>query len=103
MGPTVVALRAHAGEVVAAEVARLRQRLGGDLDERTRAEVERTVHRVVEKLLHRPTVRVKTLAAAENGAAYAEALRELFDLDPGEVASVTDVLSSMDSPGGGPR
>jgi glutamyl-tRNA reductase len=46
------------------------------------AEVARTVHRVVDKLLHTPTVRVKQLAENPAGAAYAEALRELFALTP---------------------
>ena len=36
----------------------------GDVDPVVRGELERTVHRVVEKLLHTPTVRVKELADA---------------------------------------
>ena len=47
-----------------------------------RAELEQTVHRVVEKLLHTPTVRVKELAAEPGGGSYAEALRALFGLGP---------------------
>ncbi|MEV6580677.1 glutamyl-tRNA reductase [Streptomyces sp. NPDC051582] len=86
--PTVVALRAMAAEVVAMEVARLDGRLP-DLDDRQRAEVTQTVRRVVDKLLHAPTVRVKQLASEPGGAGYAEALRELFDLDPQTVASVS--------------
>jgi glutamyl-tRNA reductase len=42
----------------------------------------RSLRRVVDKLLHAPTVRVQQLAKAGGGAAYAEALRELFELDP---------------------
>ncbi|MFD9356953.1 glutamyl-tRNA reductase [Streptomyces sp. NPDC060031] len=86
--PTVVALRAMAAEVVAMEVARLDGRVP-DLDERQRSEVTQTVRRVVDKLLHAPTVRVKQLASEPGGAGYAEALRELFDLDPQTVASVS--------------
>ncbi|MEU2396016.1 glutamyl-tRNA reductase [Streptomyces sp. NPDC007369] len=86
--PTVVALRAMAAEVVAMEVARLDGRLP-ELDQRQRAEVTQTVRRVVDKLLHAPTVRVKQLASEPGGAGYAEALRELFDLDPQTVASVS--------------
>ncbi|GLX37897.1 hypothetical protein Sros01_39700 [Streptomyces roseochromogenus] len=86
--PTVVALRAMAAEVVAMEVARLDGRVP-DLDERQRAEVTQTVRRVVDKLLHAPTVRVKQLASEPGGAGYAEALRELFDLDPQTVESVS--------------
>jgi glutamyl-tRNA reductase len=96
VAPTVVALRSHARQVVGAELGRLRQRLGEDLDPRVEAEVSRTVHRVVEKLLHTPTVQVKRLAASEpGGASYAAALRELFGLDLAEVASVTDVLRAV--------
>jgi glutamyl-tRNA reductase len=90
VAPTVVALRARAAEVVQAELARLDQRLPG-VDDAVREEVQRTVHRVVEKLLHAPTVRVKELASRTDGGSYATALRELFDLDPQEVAAVSDV------------
>ncbi|MBD0745775.1 glutamyl-tRNA reductase [Streptomyces sp. CBMA152] len=86
--PTVVALRAMAADVVAGEVARLEGRLP-DLDERQRAEVTQTVRRVVDKLLHAPTVRIKQLAAEPGGAGYADALRTLFDLDPETVAAVS--------------
>ncbi|MEV7420428.1 glutamyl-tRNA reductase [Streptomyces sp. NPDC089919] len=91
--PTVVALRAMAAEVVASEVARLDGRLP-DLDDRQRAEVTQTVRRVVDKLLHAPTVRVKQLASEPGGAGYADALRELFDLDPETVAAVSRVKNT---------
>ncbi|MGW2818516.1 glutamyl-tRNA reductase [Streptomyces sp. NPDC001415] len=86
--PTVVALRAMAAEVVAGEVARLEGRLP-DLDDKQRSEVTQTVRRVVDKLLHAPTVRIKQLAAEPGGAGYADALRTLFDLDPETVAAVS--------------
>lgn len=86
--PTVVALRAMAADVVSNEVARLEGRLPG-LDDKQRAEITRTVRRVVDKLLHAPTVRVKQLAGEPGGAGYADALRELFDLDPQTVAAVS--------------
>ncbi|MEU7072469.1 glutamyl-tRNA reductase [Streptomyces narbonensis] len=86
--PTVVALRTMAADVVANEVARLEGRLPG-LDEKQRAEITQTVRRVVDKLLHAPTVRVKQLASEPGGAGYADALRTLFDLDPETVASVS--------------
>jgi glutamyl-tRNA reductase len=87
--PTVVALRAMAADVVAAEMARLDGRLPG-LDDKHRAEITQTVRRVVDKLLHAPTVRVKQLAGEPGGAGYADALRELFDLDPQTVAAVSN-------------
>ena len=86
--PTVVALRTMAADVVANEVARLEGRLP-DLDDKQRAEITQTVRRVVDKLLHAPTVRVKQLASEPGGAGYADALRTLFDLDPETVASVS--------------
>jgi glutamyl-tRNA reductase len=81
VAPTVTALRRHAADVVDAELLRLDLRLPG-LSAAMQAEVARTVHRVVDKLLHTPTVRVKQLAENPAGAAYAEALRELFALTP---------------------
>lgn len=81
VAPTVVALRAMADDVVDAELIRMHGRLP-DLDERTRAEVAGTVRRVVDKLLHAPTVRIKELATGPGGASYESALRELFALAP---------------------
>jgi glutamyl-tRNA reductase len=79
VAPTVSALRSQAAEVVEAELLRLSSRLP-DLDARARAEIARTVRRVVDKLLHEPTVRVKELAAAQGDTDYAGALRALFGL-----------------------
>ena len=79
VAPTVSALRSQAAEVVDAELLRLSTRLP-DLDARARTEIARTVRRVVDKLLHEPTVRVKELASAPNGTDYADALRALFGL-----------------------
>ncbi|MFD4522835.1 glutamyl-tRNA reductase [Streptomyces sp. NPDC058470] len=94
--PTVVALRTMAADVVAGEIARLDGRLPG-LDEKQRGEITQTVRRVVDKLLHAPTVRVKQLAAEPGGAGYADALRTLFDLDPETVASVSRAEESDSS------
>ncbi|QLL08195.1 glutamyl-tRNA reductase [Mycobacterium vicinigordonae] len=85
--PTVTALRQRAADVVEAELLRLDNRLPG-LDSSERDEVARTVRRVVDKLLHAPTVRIKQLASAPGGDSYAEALRELFELDQTAVDAV---------------
>src|SRR5215203_3501777 len=92
VAPTVVALRSMASGVVAAELARLDGKLP-NLGARERAEVQRTVSRIVDKLLHQPTVRVQELAADPDAVDYAAALRELFALHPQSVAAVmsTDV------------
>lgn len=86
--PTLVALRSMATGVVDAEMARLSGRVP-ELDAAVRREVEQTVRRVAEKLLHQPTVRVKELADRPDAVSYAAALRELFALDPDAVDAVT--------------
>ena len=91
VAPTVAALRANAADIVAAELDRLDARLPG-LEEATRAQVQLTVHRVVEKLLHTPTVRVKELASRSGAVGendYAAVLSALFDLDPAQTRVVS--------------
>jgi glutamyl-tRNA reductase len=90
VAPTVVALRAKAAKVVDAELARLAGRLSADgVGPAALDEIAKTVRRVVDKLLHAPTVRVKELAGSPGGEDYATALRVLFDLDPRAVEAVT--------------
>jgi glutamyl-tRNA reductase len=100
--PTVTALRQRAADVVEAELLRLENKLPG-LDGAQREEVARTVRRVVDKLLHAPTVRVKQLASAPGGDTYAEALRELFELDPQAVDAVAagelQAIDGREAPG----
>ncbi|MGD0242708.1 MAG: glutamyl-tRNA reductase [Streptosporangiaceae bacterium] len=90
VAPVVVALRAKAAKVVDAELTRLAGRLSADdLSGHALDEIAQTVRRVVDKLLHAPTVRVKELAGSPGGEEYAAALRVLFDLDPRAVEAVT--------------
>jgi glutamyl-tRNA reductase len=97
VAPTVVALRAKAAKVVEAELARLEGRLNSDdLSGRARDEIAQTVRRVVDKLLHAPTVRVKELAGSPGGEEYAAALRVLFDLDPRAVEAVTRAATEQE-------
>lgn len=91
VAPTVVALRTKAEAMASSELDRLRSRLP-DLEPAVRVEVEATVQRVVDKLLHAPTVRVKELAEVPGGDSYAEALSELFELDRQVVTSVSAPL-----------
>jgi len=79
VAPTVAALRARADEVVESELSRLAQRRP-DLTPDQRADVAHAIHRVVQRLLHSPTVRVRQLAGKPGGDQYAALLRELFDL-----------------------
>ncbi|MEU1756403.1 glutamyl-tRNA reductase [Micromonospora matsumotoense] len=101
VAPTVAALRGRADDVVTAELRRLTQRRP-DFSDDQRAEVARTVHRVVQRLLHQPTVKVRQLAAEPGGDQYAALLRELFDLQVPQtspVDSVPDVVETVDGRG----
>jgi glutamyl-tRNA reductase len=88
VAPTVVALREMAERVVRAEMRRLEGRLPA-LAPAARAEIEQTVQRVVDKVLHAPTVRVKQLAGEPGGQSYADALSKLFGLDQAAVEAVS--------------
>jgi glutamyl-tRNA reductase len=87
VAPTVVALRAKAASVVDAELARLAGRLD-QLGPQAWQEIDRSMRRITDKLLHAPTVRVKELAGAPGADSYEAALRVLFDLDPDAVQAV---------------
>lgn len=91
VAPTVVALRSKANQLIETELQRLTNRVP-ELTDRQRSEVDQAVRRVVDKLLHAPTVRVKELAEGPGGHYYAEALRELFGLDP----QVMEAVSAVD-------
>ncbi|MCS5478376.1 glutamyl-tRNA reductase [Corynebacterium sp. YIM 101645] len=91
--PAVSALRRHAAELVEDELDRLRARVP-EVDGPDFAEVTRTVRRVVDKLLHEPTVRVKQLAAESGVVSYESALQELFGLSteaPAVAVSVSEL------------
>ncbi len=88
--PTVVALRSMATEVVEAETNRLLGRLH-DLPEDQVNQVRLALKRVADKLIHAPTVRVQQLVDGPAGLTYADALSDLFALDPAAVEAVTRV------------
>src|SRR5262249_23136824 len=77
--PAVASLRARPQEIRAAELERAQARLGR-LSETERLTVESLTARIVDKLLHLPTVRMKEAAAGADSAAYAAALTHLFGL-----------------------
>jgi glutamyl-tRNA reductase len=87
--PLVTALRSKALGVAERELGRLYQRLPA-LGRRERAETAATVHRIVDKLLHTPTVRAKELSADPDGGRYVEAISRLFDLDSGDSSGSSD-------------
>jgi glutamyl-tRNA reductase len=78
--PAIQSLRARAEEIRAAELAKLEGRLS-DEERRT---VESVTAQLVNKLLHLPTVRMKRAAAAADGHAYVDVVRDLFGLEEPE-------------------
>jgi glutamyl-tRNA reductase len=78
--PVIRNLREWAEHVAAEELESALHRMP-DVDERTRQTVGRLVHRVVNRLLHEPTTRLRMQAADGNGYGYAHAVRELFALE----------------------
>jgi glutamyl-tRNA reductase len=81
--PAIASLRARAEEIRAAELERLQGRLGALSDAERRA-VESATARIVDKLLHLPTVRMKEAAVTADGVIYADAVRHLFGLGEDE-------------------
>ena len=90
IAPTVTALRSRADEIVEIELVRLRARLSAD-GSNAADEAERMVHRVVDKLLHTPTVRVRELVDAP-AESMSDALRLLFDLGPDDLVTMPELL-----------
>jgi glutamyl-tRNA reductase len=84
--PVLVELRRKAQEIADAELDRNQKHLD-ELAPECQEKVNRMVYRIVNKLLHEPTVRLKASAAEGNGVAYAHALRELFALDSAPVSA----------------
>jgi glutamyl-tRNA reductase len=84
--PFIAAVHAHVRQLAEAELVRLDGRFP-ELSEEQRAETAMTVHRILRKVLHRPTIRAKQLSADPAGAVYLEALRRLFDLGAEEAAA----------------
>ncbi len=72
-------LRQWASEVARLEVDQALNKLP-DVDAHTEQVVNRLAHRLVNKLLHEPTVQLRGQAAEGNGYVYAHMVSELFDL-----------------------
>ena len=85
VAPAVTRLRRNAAEISAQELQRLRTRLP-EMSESDFDQVSRMVKRVVDKLLHEPTVKIKELAATAQTVSVEEAVTELFGLESPSVA-----------------
>jgi len=77
--PVIKTLREWAQSIADDELIQTLNRLS-DADERTREIVSRMAHRLVNRLLHEPTYRLRIQASEGNGYGYAHAVRELFAL-----------------------
>lgn len=78
--PTIVDLRREAHAVRRAEVERAFRRLP-ELTDQNRETIEAAAERIVNKLLHHPTVYLKKQAGCKDGYRYAQMARDLFGLD----------------------
>lgn len=85
IGPVLAALRRHADEVIATELRGFTNKRS-ELSEEVHADVSRAVHRIVQRLLHQPSVSARKLAAEPGGEQYATLLCELFALESAKVA-----------------
>jgi len=77
--PLVASMRDAAEAIRAAEVDRFASRLKG-LDVAEREAVEALTRAIVAKLLHEPSVRLRTQAGTPQGDRNAAAVRDLFDI-----------------------
>lgn len=88
--PVIRDLRDWAQSIADDELEAALDRLSG-ADERTREIVSRMAHRLVKRLLHEPTARLRLQANGDNGNSYAEAIRELFALNSADDLAYRDV------------
>ncbi len=87
VAPAVTRLRRNAAEISGQELERLRTRLP-EMSDDDFEQVSRMVKRVVDKLLHAPTVKIKELAANSDTVSVEEVVEQLFGLERA-VASVS--------------
>ncbi len=79
MAPLIESLRGQAEAVRRAEIERALA-AHPDLDEDAREALERATAALVNKLLHQPTVALRTAAGKAKGDRLADSVRDLFDL-----------------------
>ncbi len=97
VAPAVSALRKHAADLVHCEAARLEQK-HPELTEAQLKDVNRALKRVVDKLLHEPTVRAKQLAATSGTVSHETALQQLFGLNLEDTGSEGVAVNAAELP-----
>jgi glutamyl-tRNA reductase len=95
--PVIAAMHAQIRQLADGELDRLRDRLP-ELSEQQWAETAVTVHRILRKVLHRPTVRAKEFSTGPNGEVFLDTLRQLFirDIEPTAATGATTTGSPAD-------
>ncbi|MBF0276905.1 MAG: glutamyl-tRNA reductase [SAR324 cluster bacterium] len=83
--PTIRALRESFHETGAAELEKTLQKLK-HLPPEQKQQIERLVHSLTNKLLHKPSHNLRQLSSREDGHLYLDSLIQLFDLSPPEIA-----------------
>jgi len=80
LNPVVAELRQKAEAIRQRELGRALNNLG-NVDPAVAAQLQHLSRALVNQLLHEPTIRLKQKAGSDDGAEYAEAIRELFGLE----------------------
>lgn len=93
--PVLTELRGHADSIAEAELAHALNRLPA-LDEHERDVVAQMAQRIVNKLLHMPTVNLKWRAAHGDHFDYEHAIRKMFALDAPTESTEHDAGSDPD-------
>ncbi len=78
-GPVIQRLRDHWGEISRSELEILFRKMP-DLDETQKAAVEKTIHRIVNKLLHPPLETLRDEARSGSPQGLLDAVKRLFNL-----------------------
>ena len=77
MDPAIAAMRSHVGILIDLEVKRVRDRAGDEVAD----DVEFSLHRVTNALLHTPSVRARSLVRDDDQKDYRSAIQVLFGID----------------------
>jgi glutamyl-tRNA reductase len=80
MGPIITALRSHIELRVDQEIDSVKHKL----DPATVTEIQKSLSRVKDAILHTPSLNARNLAGAGNQADYVNAIRVLFDIEIGK-------------------
>jgi glutamyl-tRNA reductase len=92
--PTITAMRER-GDAIVDQVLRENASRWESLSDADRDRVEVLARAVVSRMLHEPTVRLKSVAEDGSGYVYLQALRELFGIDAGADAETSGEVRSL--------